>query len=133
MNTTRLLIAAFALAASGLSVAAPTTLPSGVMFEVQREGKGPQPKLTDTVVVHYRGTLTDGKEFDSSYSRGVPTTFPLRGVIPCWTEAMQALKVGSKAKIVCPSNTAYGETGIPGTIPPKATLVFDVELLDIKR
>ena len=83
--------------------------------------------------MHYRGTLVDGKEFDSSYKRGQPTSFPLQRVIPCWTEGVQTMKVGEKARLVCPSKLAYGSRGIPGTIPPDATLVFEVELLEILR
>jgi FKBP-type peptidyl-prolyl cis-trans isomerase FkpA len=97
------------------------------------EGTGASPKATDTVKVHYRGTLTDGKEFDSSYKRGQPTSFPLKGVIPCWTEGVQAIKVGGKAKLQCPSPLAYGTRGIPGVIPPDATLTFEIELLEITK
>jgi FKBP-type peptidyl-prolyl cis-trans isomerase FkpA len=84
------------------------------------------------VKVHYRGTLTDGTEFDSSIARGQPAEFPLNGVIPCWTEGVQRMKVGGKARLVCPANIAYGDQGRPGTIPGGATLLFDVELLEIK-
>jgi len=98
-----------------------------------KEGTGAIPKSTDTVKVHYRGTLTDGKEFDSSYKRGQPASFPLNRVIPCWTEGVQTMKVGGKAKLVCPGNLAYGSRGIPGTISPDATLVFEVELLEIAK
>jgi FKBP-type peptidyl-prolyl cis-trans isomerase FkpA len=83
--------------------------------------------------VHYRGTLTDGQEFDNSYKRGEPTQFPVRGVIPCWTEALQRMKVGGKAKLVCPASIAYGEQGRPPVIPGGATLVFEVELLGIVK
>ncbi|CAN5540102.1 hypothetical protein BH09PSE5_BH09PSE5_32000 [soil metagenome] len=109
------------------------TLPSGVKVEHVKVGTGAQPAASDVVKVHYRGTLADGKEFDSSYKRGTPAEFPLNRVIPCWTEGMQKLKVGGKAKLVCPGATAYGAGGIPGTIPPNATLTFEVELLDIKK
>ena len=88
--------------------------------------------MTDTVKVHYRGTLENGQEFDSSYKRGEPATFPLRRVIPCWTEGVQSIKVGGKAKLVCPSNMAYGNQSVPG-IPPNSTLIFEVELLDIAK
>ncbi len=106
-------------------------LPSGVIFKELTAGKGANPKATDTVRVNYRGTLTDGTEFDSSYKRNEPAEFPLNAVIPCWTEGVQRLKVGGKAQLVCPSKTAYGEQGSPPTIPPGATLVFEVELLGI--
>ncbi|HEX8433947.1 MAG TPA: FKBP-type peptidyl-prolyl cis-trans isomerase [Archangium sp.] len=106
-------------------------LPSGVLYKELKAGTGPSPKASDTVKVHYRGTLTTGMEFDSSYKRGQPIEFPLTGVIPCWTEGVQKLKVGGKAQLVCPSKTAYGESGSPPAIPPDATLVFEVELLGI--
>jgi len=103
---------------------------SGLIFLSQREGKGPSPAATDTVKVHYRGTFTDGREFDSSYSRGEPASFPLNRVIKCWTEGVQKLKVGGKAKLTCPSAIAYGPNG-RSPIPGGATLVFEVELLGI--
>ena len=105
--------------------------PSGLVITMLKEGSGAKPKSTDTVKVHYRGTLADGKEFDSSYGRGQPTTFPLNRVIPCWTEGVQLIKSGGKAKLICPSKLAYGSQGVPGTIPPDATLIFEVELLEI--
>jgi FKBP-type peptidyl-prolyl cis-trans isomerase FkpA len=108
-----------------------TKLPSGVIYKELKAGTGQSPKATDTVKVNYRGTLTNGTEFDSSYKRGEPAEFPLNGVIPCWTEGVQKLKVGGKAQLVCPAATAYGEQGSPPTIPPGATLVFEVELLSI--
>ena len=106
---------------------------SGIVITKIREGTGASPKATDTVKVHYRGTLVNGKEFDSSYGRGQPTSFPLNRVIPCWTEGVQTIKVGGKSKLVCPSNLAYGSRGIPGTIPPDSPLVFEVELLEILK
>jgi FKBP-type peptidyl-prolyl cis-trans isomerase FkpA len=106
---------------------------SGIVITKIREGTGASPKSTDTVKVHYRGTLVNGKEFDSSYGRGQPTSFALNRVIPCWTEGMQTMKTGGKSKLVCPPGLAYGSRGIPGTIPPDATLIFEVELLDIAR
>ena len=106
---------------------------SGLLITPLKEGTGASPKSSDTVKVHYRGVLADGKEFDSSYGRGQPATFPLNRVIPCWTEGVQAMKVGGKAKLVCPSKLAYGSQGIPGTIPPDATLIFEVELLEIVK
>ena len=106
-------------------------LPSGVIFIPMKEGKGASPKATDMVKVHYHGTFPEGNVFDSSVDHKTPAEFPLNGVIPCWTEGVQKLKVGGKAKLVCPSDTAYGDQGMPGAIPGGATLVFEVELLDI--
>ena len=108
------------------------TTASGIGITMLKEGSGASPTASDTVKVHYRGTLTDGKEFDSSYRRNEPAAFPLNRVIPCWTEGVQKIKVGGKAKLVCPPNLAYGSRGVPG-IPPNSTLVFEVELLDIAR
>ena len=107
------------------------TTPSGLIFRSLKEGTGVQPKATDLVRVHYRGTFLDGKEFDSSYKRGQPTEFPLNRVIPCWTEGVQKIKAGGKAKLTCPPAIAYGERGAPGAIPPNSTLQFEVELLAI--
>jgi FKBP-type peptidyl-prolyl cis-trans isomerase FklB len=107
------------------------TLPSGLQYKVIKEGKGAKPKATDTVSVNYRGTLIDGTEFDSSYKRNQPATFPLSGVIKCWTEGVQLMKPGGKAKLICPSDIAYGERGAPPNIKPGATLVFEVELLEV--
>ncbi|RJR16931.1 MAG: FKBP-type peptidyl-prolyl cis-trans isomerase [Nitrospiraceae bacterium] len=109
-----------------------TTLPSGLQYKVISEGTGALPEATDTVTVHYRGTLIDGTEFDSSFSRGEPATFPVNGVIPGWTEALQLMKAGSKWQLFIPSNLAYGERGAGGRIGPNSALVFDVELLSIK-
>ena len=106
-------------------------LPSGVVVTSIKEGTGANPVASDVVKVHYHGTLTNGKVFDSSVDRGEPAQFPLNGVIPCWTQGVPTMKVGGKAKLVCPSDTAYGERGSPPTIGPNATLVFEVELLDI--
>ena len=108
------------------------TLPSGLQYKVIKEGDGNLPKAEDTVTVHYKGTLIDGTEFDSSYSRGEPATFPVNGVIPGWTEALQLMKTGSKWQLFIPSNLAYGERGAGGKIGPNSTLVFDVELISIK-
>jgi len=107
--------------------------PSGLICKTLKAGSGSSPKSTDVVRVHYHGTLPDGKVFDSSVQRGQPVEFGVGQVIPCWTEGLQHMKVGEKAKFVCPSDIAYGDAGTPdGTIPPGATLVFEVELLGIK-
>ena len=105
---------------------------SGLVFQEITPGKGDSPTASDTVKVNYRGTLIDGTEFDSSYKRNQPATFPLSGVIKCWTEGLQLMKPGGKAKIVCPSDIAYGDRGSPPTIKPGSTLVFEVELLGIE-
>jgi len=104
---------------------------TGLVFRSLREGTGASPQATDRVKVHYRGTLPDGKEFDSSYQRNEAIEFRLNGVIKCWTEGVQRMKVGSKAKLTCPPAIAYGERGAGGVIPPNATLIFEVELLGI--
>ncbi len=104
---------------------------SGLVYKETQAGTGASPQATDVVRVHYKGTLIDGKEFDSSYKRGEPATFPLNGVIRCWTEGLQKMKVGGKAQLVCPSEIAYGDRGAPPDIPGGATLIFEVELLDI--
>ncbi|MSP96134.1 MAG: FKBP-type peptidyl-prolyl cis-trans isomerase [Betaproteobacteria bacterium] len=104
---------------------------SGAIVKVLKEGTGQTPTAADTVKVHYHGTLTDGTAFDSSVKRGEPATFPLGGVIKCWTEGVQQIKVGGKSRLVCPSGIAYGERGSPPVIKPGATLVFEVELLEI--
>lgn len=106
---------------------------SGIVITTLKDGTGASPKSTDTVKVHYRGTLTDGKEFDSSYKRGQPASFPLNQVIPCWTEGVQTMKIGGKVKLLCPPELAYGKRGAPGVIPPDSTLIFEVELLDILK
>jgi len=103
---------------------------SGLIYRDLSPGAGPSPTADDTVKVHYRGTFINGTEFDSSYKRNEPAQFPLRGVIRCWTEGVQRMKVGGKAQLVCPSDLAYGDAGRP-SIPGGATLVFEVELLEI--
>jgi len=108
------------------------TTASGLQYVVEKEGSGAAPKETDTVVVNYRGTLIDGTEFDSSYKRGEPTTFPVNRVIKGWTEALQLMKPGGKYKLFIPSNLAYGPGGAGGDIGPNATLIFEVELLSSK-
>ena len=107
------------------------TSKSGLLYKVEKEGTGDAPKDSDTVVVNYKGTLIDGKEFDNSYTRGEPLSFRLDGVIPGWTEGLKNIKKGGKIQLVIPPDLAYGKTGVPG-IPANSTLVFDVELLDIK-
>ena len=106
---------------------------SGLQYKVITEGQGPRPKESDTVKVHYRGTLLDGTEFDSSYKRNEPAVFPLKGVIKGWTEALQLMKVGSKYQIFLPSSLAYGENGAGQVIGPNSTLIFEVELLGIEK
>ena len=108
-------------------------LPSGVKIAHEVVGKGAAPKASDSVKVHYRGTLTDGREFDSSYKRNAPAVFPLNRVIPCWTEGLQKMRVGGKAALTCPPATAYGERGAGSAVPPNATLRFEVELLAIEK
>ena len=124
-----LLLASTAMAATEAPV---ETLDSGVKVQKIKTAKGPSPKASDVVKVHYRGTLQDGTEFDSSYKRGEPAIFPLSRVIPCWTQGVQKLNVGEKAKLFCPAKTAYGERGAPGAIPPNSDLNFEVELLGIQ-
>ena len=108
--------------------------PSGLVFTSLTTGKGAAPLATDMVKVHYRGTFADGREFDSSYKRNSPAEFPLNGVIKCWTEGVQLMKVGGKARLTCPAAIAYGERGAGGgMIPPNTPLQFEVELLDIAK
>ena len=107
--------------------------PSGMVYSEITPGTGDQPKATDKVKVHYQGTLIDGTVFDSSVQRGQPVTFALNQVIPCWTEGVQRMKVGGKSKLICPSNIAYGDHGAPPKIKPGATLVFEIELLEIQK
>ena len=132
------------LALSGTAIADATTdaaakeagavvTPSGLVYRALKEGTGASPTAADSVKVHYRGTFPDGREFDSSYKRNEPIDFPLRNVIPCWTEGVQKMKVGGKAKLTCPAAIAYGARGAGGVIPPNATLLFEVELLAINK
>jgi len=113
--------------------AATETLPSGVAVKHTKVGTGASPAAADTVQVHYRGTLADGTEFDSSIKRGKPASFPLDRVIPCWTEGLQTMKVGGAATLTCPPATAYGSRGAGAVVPPNATLTFAVELLAIEK
>ena len=129
-----LVLAAFALTASfAAAQSTPVKTASGLTYQSLKEGSGESPKATDVVKVHYRGTFMDGREFDSSYKRGEATEFPLNRVIPCWTEGVQKMKPGGKAKLTCPPSIAYGERGAGGVIPPNATLQFEVELVSVKR
>jgi FKBP-type peptidyl-prolyl cis-trans isomerase FkpA len=122
------LSSAFLLKAAGETGAQKTE--SGMVYRELRPGAGASPKATDTVKVNYRGTLVDGTEFDSSYKRGEPAQFPLSGVIKCWTEGVQKMKIGGKSQLICPADLAYGDGGRPG-IPGGATLIFEIELLEI--
>jgi FKBP-type peptidyl-prolyl cis-trans isomerase FkpA len=106
---------------------------SGLVYRALKEGKGPSPTAADTVRVHYRGTFADGKEFDSSFKRGEPISFPLNAVIKCWTEGVQLMKVGATARLTCPANLAYGERGAGKVIPPNTPLRFEIELLGIVK
>lgn len=119
-----------ALAAAAKEASA-TVTKSGLVYRSLQDGTGASPTATDKVKVHYKGTFPDGKEFDSSYKRNEPTEFPLNAVIACWTEGVQLMKKGGKAKLTCPSAIAYGTRGAGGVIPPNATLVFEIELLAI--
>jgi FKBP-type peptidyl-prolyl cis-trans isomerase FkpA len=103
-----------------------------LIFSSLQDGTGASPVASDIVKVHYKGAFPDGKEFDSSYSRNAPTEFPLNRVIPCWTEGVQLMKIGGKAKLICPPAIAYGTRGAGGVIPPNATLHFEIELLAIQ-
>ena len=131
MRTTFALLASLFFAAA--ATAQPVTTGSGLVYESLKEGSGESPKATDTVKVHYKGTFPDGKEFDSSYKRGEPTEFPLNRVIPCWTEGVQRMKPGGKAKLICPASIAYGARGAGNVIPPNATLHFEIELISVRR
>ena len=134
MRTTFALLASLLVATTtATATAQPVTTGSGLVYESLKEGTGEPPKATDTVKVHYRGTFLDGKEFDSSYKRGEPTEFPLNRVIPCWTEGVQRMKPGGKAKLTCPPAIAYGARGAGGVIPPNATLNFEIELISVHR
>jgi FKBP-type peptidyl-prolyl cis-trans isomerase FkpA len=120
-----------AVTAAAAKEAGAVVTPSGLVYRPLKDGAGASPTASDKVKVHYRGTFPDGREFDSSYKRGQAIEFPLNGVIPCWTEGVQRMKVGGKAKLTCPSAIAYGARGAGGVIPPNATLLFEVELLGI--
>jgi FKBP-type peptidyl-prolyl cis-trans isomerase FkpA len=132
LNTTRMAAARKAVIDKAAAEKGAEKLESGMVIQTVTEGTGASPKATDTVKVHYHGTLVDGKVFDSSVDRKEPATFPLNGVIPCWTEGVQKMKVGGKAKLYCPSDLAYGDQSPSPDIGPGATLIFDVELLAIE-
>ncbi len=122
-----------ALASLTAYAGTPEKTPSGLIYESLKDGTGTQAAPTATVQVHYRGTLADGTEFDSSYKRGQPAAFPLNRVIPCWTEGVSKMKEGGKAKLTCPPEIAYGSRGAGSAVPPNATLTFEVELLKVVR
>lgn len=131
-----LLVSAHASAQNAVTDAAAkepgaVTTASGLVYRSLQDCNGASPTASDRVKVHYKGTFPDGREFDSSYKRGTPIEFPLSGVIACWTEGVQRMKVGGKAKLTCPAQIAYGSRGAGGVIPPNATLLFEVELLGI--
>ena len=127
-------LAALAALASASAIAGkPETTASGLIYESLKDGSGAQPTAESRVEVHYRGTLTDGKEFDSSYGRGRPAELPLEALVPCWKEVLQQMRPGGAVRIVCPPETAYGSRGVPGRIPPDSTLNFVIELLEVKR
>jgi FKBP-type peptidyl-prolyl cis-trans isomerase FkpA len=126
------LLAASAAVSTAFAAGTTEKLPSGVVVEQIKQGTGPQPTADDVVRVNYRGTLANGTEFDSSDKHGGPAAFPLGRVIPCWTQGVQKMKVGGKAKLTCPAATAYGERGV-GVIPPNSDLTFEVELLGIGK
>ena len=129
----RLLACAALLMFATCGASAQTASSGGLVYQSIKDGTGASPAATDVVRVHYRGTFPDGREFDSSYKRGEPAEFPLNRVIPCWTEGVQKMKVGGKARLTCPPGLAYGERGAGGVIPPNATLNFEIELLGIKK
>ena len=118
--------------AAAAAVPGAETTASGLIYQPVTEGTGASPTAADVVKVHYRGTLRDGTEFDSSYKRNEPISFPLGGVIPCWTEGVQKMKIGGKAKLICPAKIAYGDRGSPPVIPGGAALTFEIELLDVE-
>lgn len=134
MHALRTLLTLALLGASAQALAVTSeTLPSGVVVTQLKQGQGASPNAGSTVRVNYRGTLPNGTEFDSSYKRNEPISFPLQRVIPCWTQGVQKMKVGGRARLTCPAATAYGAQGVPGLIPPNTPLTFEVELLAIER
>lgn len=129
--STSAVLAQDAVASAAAKEAGAMVTSTGLVYRSLKDGTGASPSASDKVKVHYRGTFPDGKEFDSSYKRGEPIEFPLSGVIPCWTEGVQRMKIGGKAKLTCPASIAYGARGAGSVIPPNATLLFEVELLAI--
>ncbi len=121
-----------AVTAAAAKEAGAVVTPSGLVYKSLKDGSGASPTASDKVTVHYKGTFPDGREFDSSYKRGQPIDFPLNRVIACWTEGVQRMKVGGKAKLTCPPEIAYGARGAGSAVPPNATLLFEVELLGIQ-
>ena len=132
MRSTLALLAVLLIAPAALAQAAPVTTASGVLYESLHDGSGTSPKPGDTIKVHYRGIAEDGKEVDSSYTRGEPAVFPLNRVIPCWREGLQLMKEGGKAKLTCPPATTYGMRGASALIPANKTLQFEIELLSVR-
>lgn len=133
MRAAEILLAFAVLGAGAQAQPLPAeTLPSGVVITHIRQGSGAAPAADAEVKVHYRGTLVNGTEFDSSYKRNRPASFPLNRVIPCWTQGLQKMRAGGKARLFCPAHAAYGARGIPGAIPPDSVLIFDVELLAVE-
>ncbi|MEX3823551.1 FKBP-type peptidyl-prolyl cis-trans isomerase [Paraburkholderia sp. BR14262] len=130
MNSLIALVAAATVATTAFAANPIDKMPSGVVVEHIKHGTGPQPTASDVVRVNYRGTLANGTEFDSSDKHGGPATFPLNRVIPCWTQGVQKMKVGGKAKLTCPAATAYGDRAV-GPIPPNSDLTFEIELIGI--
>lgn len=130
MKTLIALLAAATVTSTAFAANPVEKLPSGVVVEQLKQGTGPQPTAEDVVRVNYRGTLANGTEFDASAKHGGPATFPLNRVIPCWTQGVQKMKVGGKAKLTCPAATAYGDRAV-GPIPPNSDLTFEIELLGI--
>ncbi|MBI5108311.1 MAG: FKBP-type peptidyl-prolyl cis-trans isomerase [Rhodocyclales bacterium] len=127
------LVALTAFGSASIAAGKPETTASGLIYESLKDGSGAQATPDASVQVHYRGTLVDGKEFDSSYKRGQPATFPLNRVIPCWTEGVAKMKEGGKARLTCPPGIAYGSRGAGAAVPPDATLNFEVELIKVMR
>ncbi len=129
----KIALSALLVLSSAAYAGAPEHTSSGLIYESLKDGSGQQATPAATVQVHYRGTLANGTEFDSSYKRGEPASFPLSRVIPCWTEGVSKMREGGKAKLICPPEIAYGSRGAGSAVPPNATLTFEVELLKVVR